>query len=213
MPPAKIRVFIVDDHPLIRNGLATMIDAEDDLEFTGEAGSGEEAIRVLPALAPDVVLMDQVMGAIDGIEAIETLKKRLPDTKFVILTSLVEPALVRRAIGAGARGFLLKTASAHDLVAAIHNVHAGRRVLDAEATDSLFDTRSEPVPGEDLTARERELLALMARGYNNQEIASELTIGLPTVKFHVSNILGKLGVDNRIDAVLMALKHKLVPPV
>jgi NarL family two-component system response regulator LiaR len=213
MPQAKIRVFIVDDHPLIRNGLATMIGAEDDLEFIGEAGSGEEAVRVLPALAPDVVLMDQVMGAIDGIEAIETLKKRLPDTKFVILTSLVEPALVRRAIGAGARGFLLKTASAHDLVAAIRNVHAGRRVLDAEATDSLFDTRSEPVAGEDLTARERELLALMARGYNNQEIASELAIGLPTVKFHVSNILGKLGVDNRIDAVLMALKHKLVPPV
>lgn len=213
MSKPKIRVFIVDDHPLIRNGLAVMIDAEDDLERVGEAGSGEEALRMLPALAPDVVLMDQVMGGIDGIETTEMLKKQLPDTKFVILTSLVEPALVRRAIGSGAKGFLLKTASAHELVAAIRNVHAGRRVLDAEATDSLFDTRSVSSLGDDLTARERELLALMARGYNNQEIASELSIGLPTVKFHVSNIFAKLEVDNRIDAVLIALKHKLVPPV
>jgi NarL family two-component system response regulator LiaR len=157
--------------------------------------------------------MDQVMARMDGIEVTETLSRQLPQTKFVILTSLVEPALVRRAMGAGAKGFVLKTASAHELVAAIRNVHAGRRVLDAEATDSLFDTPREPVPGDDLTARERELLALMARGYNNQEIATELGIGLPTVKFHVTNIFGKLAVDNRIDAVLTALKHKLVPPV
>jgi NarL family two-component system response regulator LiaR len=116
-------------------------------------------------------------------------------------------------MAAGARGFVLKTASAHELVAAIRSVHAGRRVLDAEATDSLFGTPREPIPGDDLTVRERELLALMARGYNNQEIATELGIGLPTVKFHVTNIFGKLAVDNRIDAVLTALKHKLVPPV
>jgi len=213
MPKSKIRVFVVDDHPLIRNGLAAMIDAEDDLESVGEASSGEEAVRLLPGLAPDVVLMDQVMAKMDGIEATETLSRQLPQTKFVILTSLVEPALVRRAMGAGARGFVLKTASAHELVAAIRNVHGGRRVLDAEATDSLFGTPREPIPGDDLTARERELLALMARGYNNQEIATELGIGLPTVKFHVTNIFGKLAVDNRIDAVLTALKHKLVPPV
>jgi NarL family two-component system response regulator LiaR len=213
MPRTKIRVFVVDDHPLIRNGLAAMIDAEDDLERVGEASSGEEAVRLLPGLTPDVVLMDQVMAQMDGIEATELLSKRLPGTRFVILTSLVDPTLVRRAMAAGARGFVLKTASAHELVAAIRSVHAGRRVLDAEATDSLFGTPREPIPGDDLTVRERELLALMARGYNNQEIATELGIGLPTVKFHVTNIFGKLAVDNRIDAVLTALKHKLVPPV
>jgi NarL family two-component system response regulator LiaR len=141
------------------------------------------------------------------------LSKKMPNTKFVILTSLLEPALVRRAMFTGARGFLIKTASSHELVAAIRNVHAGRRVLDEHATDSLFDASREAAPGDDLTPRERELLALMARGYNNQEIASELAIGLPTVKFHVGNIFGKLGVENRIDAVLIALKHKIVPPV
>jgi NarL family two-component system response regulator LiaR len=113
-------------------------------------------------------------------------------------------------MAAGARGFVLKTASARELVAMIRNVHAGRRVLDADATDALFEAPRSP--GGDLTPRERELLALMARGCNNQEIATDLAIGLPTVKFHVTNIFGKLGVDNRVDAVLTALKHKLVPP-
>jgi two-component system, NarL family, response regulator LiaR len=213
MAGPRIRVLIVDDHPLIRSGLAAMINAEPDLEHAGEAGSGEEAVRLAPGLAPDVVLMDQVMSRMDGIAATEVLSKQLPHTKFVILTSLVEPTLVRRAMAAGARGFVLKTASARELVAMIRNVHAGRRVLDAEATDALFDAPQERPPGADLTVRERELLALMARGFNNQQIAAELTIGLPTVKFHVTNIFGKLAVDNRVDAVLAALKHKLVPPV
>ena len=210
MASARIRVFIVDDHPLIRSGLAAMVGAEPDLEHVGEAGSGDEAVRVLPAIAPDVVLMDQVMPVLDGIAATERLSQRLPATKFVILTSLVEPDLVRRAMAAGARGFVLKTASARELVAMIRNVHAGRRVLDADATDALFEAPRSP--GGDLTPRERELLELMARGCNNQEIATDLAIGLPTVKFHVTNIFGKLGVDNRVDAVLTALKHKLVPP-
>ena len=212
MASPRIRVFIVDDHPLIRSGLAAMVSAEPDLEHVGEAGSGDEAVRVLPAIAPDVVLMDQVMPMLDGIAATERLSRRLPATKFVILTSLVEPDLVRRAMAAGARGFLLKTASARELVAMIRNVHAGRRVLDADATDALFEAPKARSPGGDLTPRERELLALMARGCNNQEIATGLAIGLPTVKFHVTNIFGKLGVDNRVDAVLTALKHKLVPP-
>ena len=212
MASPRIRVFIVDDHPLIRSGLAAMVGAEPDLEHVGEAGSGDEAVRVLPAIAPDVVLMDQVMPMLDGIAATEKLSRRLPATKFVILTSLVEPDLVRRAMAAGARGFLLKTASARELVAMIRNVHAGRRVLDADATDALFEAPKARSPGGDLTPRERELLALMARGRNNQEIATGLAIGLPTVKFHVTNIFGKLGVDNRVDAVLTALKHKLVPP-
>lgn len=212
MSTAPIRVFVVDDHPLIRNGLAGLIDAESDFESVGEAGSAEEAIRLLPAIAPDVVLMDLVMAGMDGIDAIASLRERLPATKFLILTSLIDPEAVQRAMAAGANGFLLKTASADELATVIRNAHAGRRVLAPEATDALFEASRQPAAGVDLTRRERELLALMARGFNNQEIAAELAIAMPTVKFHVTNILGKLAVDNRTEAVVKALRHKLVPP-
>ena len=140
-----IRVFIVDDHPLIRHGLAAMIDGEADLERVGEAGSAEEAAAMLAPLAPDVVLMDHIMGRMDGIAATAMLSASLPNTKFVILTSLVEPELVQRAMAAGARGFVLKTASAHELVATIRNVHAGRRVLDAHATGTAVDSYGQPI--------------------------------------------------------------------
>jgi len=213
MSAPKIRVFVVDDHPLIRNGLAGMIDAEAGLEGVGEAGSGDEAVQRLPALAPDVVLMDLVMPGLDGIEAVAALHPRLPQTRFLILTSLIDPAAVRRAMAAGASGFLSKTASADELVAAIRSAHAGRRVLAPEATDALFEASRQAPTGGDLTPRERELLALMARGLSNQEIVAELAIAMPTVKFHIGNILGKLAVDNRTEAVLKALKHKLVPPL
>jgi NarL family two-component system response regulator LiaR len=168
MSPHRIRVFVVDDHPLIRSGLAGMIDAESDLEGVGEAGSGEEAVGRLPALTPDVVLMDLVMTGMDGIEAVASLHKRMPNTKFLILTSLIDPAAIRRAMSAGASGFLLKTASAHELVTVIRSAHAGRRVLAPEATDALFEASRQSTAGGDLTRRERELLALMARGLNSR---------------------------------------------
>ena len=209
----RIRVCVVDDHPMVRNGLANMIDAEADLQRVGEAASGEEALRLLPTLAPDVVLMDLVMPGCDGIETVRLLRPQLPNTRFVILTSLIHPDAVRRAMAAGASGFLLKTASAHDLVAVIRNTHAGRRVLAPEATEALIDAALHQPAGADLTPRERELLVLMARGMSNQDIAQALAIAMPTVKFHITNILSKLGVDNRTEAVLSALKHKLVPPL
>jgi len=207
-----IRLFIADDHPMIRSGLAAMVRSEPDLELVGEAGNGADAVAMLPGLAPDVVLMDLMMPRLDGIEAIRQLKASLPDTRFVVLTSLVDPAQIRRAIDAGASGYLLKNASSQELVTVIRSAHAGRRVMAPEATDALIAERQRPTPGGDLTARERELLGLMTQGMNNQAIADRLAIALPTVKYHVTNILAKLQVENRTEAVLLALKHKLVPP-
>jgi NarL family two-component system response regulator LiaR len=206
-----IRIFLVDDHPMIRHGLAAMIEGEDDFTLVGEAASGDEAVLRIPGIAPDLVLMDLVMPGTDGITAIERLRPRMPDTCFVVLTSLVEPGEIKRAIKAGASGYLLKNATSQELVTVLRETHAGRRVMAPEATDAIIAASQQPAPGADLTQRERELLALMSRGMNNQQIANELAIALPTVKFHITNILGKLHADNRTEAVLVALKHKLVP--
>lgn len=206
----SIRVFVVDDHPMIRHGLAAMLKAETGMQWVGDAADGTDALRLAPALAPDVVLMDLVMPRMDGVAAIAALKPVLPRTKFVILTSLLEPAEVRRAMDAGASGYLLKNASSQELVTVIQMAHKGHRVLAPEVTDALVASQKEPPPGSDLTQRERELLALMARGHSNQEISTQLSIAMPTVKFHVTNILAKLHADNRTEAVLVALKHKLV---
>ncbi len=205
-----IRVFVVDDHPMIRHGLAAMLKAEPGLLWVGDASDGADAVRLAPALAPDVVLMDLVMPRMDGVAAIAALRPLLPKTKFVILTSLLEPAEVRRAMDAGACGYLLKNASSQELVTVIQMAHRGHRVLAPEVTDALVASQKDPAPGADLTTRERELLALMARGLSNQEISTALAIAMPTVKFHVTNILAKLHADNRTEAVLTALKHKLV---
>lgn len=212
-PPAsrpRIRVFIVDDHPMIRTGLAAMIDGEADFERVGEAGHGADAVRMIPTLAPDVVLLDLLMPQMDGVETMTVLRPLVPQTRFVVLTSLAEPAQVQRALAAGAAGYLTKTASAQELVNVIRAAHGGRRVLSPEATEALISASHQHAPGSDLTQRERELLTLMARGLSNQDIAEQLHIALPTVKFHITNILGKLGASNRTEAVLTALKHKLV---
>ena len=206
----EIRVFVVDDHPMIRHGLAAMLKAEPGMVWVGDAPDGTDAVRLAPALQPDVVLMDLVMPRMDGVAAIAALRPLLPQTKFVILTSLLEPAEVRRAMDAGACGYLLKNASSQELVTVIQMAHKGHRVLAPEVTDALVASQKEPAPGGDLTQRERELLALMARGFSNQEISTQLSIAMPTVKFHVTNILAKLHADNRTEAVLIALKHKLV---
>ena len=208
-----IRVFVVDDHPMIRQGLAATIAAERELHFVGEAGSGAEAVRLIPAAAPDVVLIDLMMPHMDGIAAIQILRPLLPSTRFVLLTSLLDATQVKRAVEAGASGYLLKNASAQELVTVIRSVRSGSRLFAPEVTDALIAAGRRPTPGADLTPRETELLRLMSRGLNNQEIAAELSIALPTVKFHITNILAKLHADNRTEAVLTALKHKLVPPV
>jgi two-component system, NarL family, response regulator LiaR len=207
----RIRVFLADDHPMVRAGLAGMIQGEADLVFVGEAVDGREAVKLIPALRPDVVLLDMAMPHLDGVGVIEALQANLPQTRFVILSSLLDPLQVDRAVRAGARGYLLKTASAQELVTMVRQVHAGRRVLGPEVTDAMIANQQRDVPGGDLTARERQLLALMVQGMSNQEIAQAMGIALPTVKYHVTNVLGKLQVDSRTEAVVLALKHKLVP--
>jgi two-component system, NarL family, response regulator LiaR len=205
-----IRVFVVDDHPMIRHGLAAMLRAEPGLAWVGDAGDGADAVRLAPGLQPDVVLMDLVMPRMDGVAAIAALRPLLPRARFVVLTSLLDPTEVKRAIDAGASGYLLKNASSQELVTVIQMAHRGQRVLAPEVTDALAASQKAAAPGDDLTQRERELLALMARGLSNQEISTQLSIAMPTVKFHVTNILAKLHADNRTEAVLIALKHKLV---
>jgi NarL family two-component system response regulator LiaR len=205
-----IRVFVIDDHPMIRHGLAAMIRAEREFEWVGDAADGEDAVRLAPALSPDLLLVDLVMPRMDGIAAIKALKPLLPKAHFVVLTSALEPSLVRRALEAGASAYLLKNASSQELVTVMQTAVRGHRVLAPEVTDALANDARAAETGADLTQRERELLALMARGLSNHEISTQLSIAMPTVKFHVTNILAKLHADNRTEAVLIALKHKLV---
>lgn len=207
-PP--IRVFVIDDHPMIRHGLASMIHAERDFEWVGDAADGEDALRRAPALAPDLVLVDLVMPGPDGVATIKALKPLLPDAHFVVLTSVLDAGEVRRAMAAGAGAYLLKNASTQELVTVMHSAARGQRVLAPEVSDALIAGERTPTPGADLTQRERELLALMAQGLSNQEISRRLGIAMPTVKFHVTNILAKLHADNRTEAVLTALKYRIV---
>jgi NarL family two-component system response regulator LiaR len=209
--PADTTIFLVDDHPMVRAGLAGMIQGEPGLRLVGEAGDGREAVRLIPPCQPDVVLLDLVMPHLDGIGVIEALRPTLPDTHFVVLSSMLDPQTVRRAVQAGARGYLLKTTSAQELITMIQQVKGGRRVLGPEVTDALIANAQCEVPGTDLTPRERQILALMVEGLNNQDIADRMAIAVPTVKFHVTNVLSKLQVDSRTEAVVLAIKHKLVP--
>jgi NarL family two-component system response regulator LiaR len=205
-----IRVFVVDDHPMIRHGLAAMIRAERGFEWVGDASDGAEAVLTAPPLAPDLLLVDLVMPRLDGVATIAALRPQLPRARFVVLTSLLDPTEVRRAMDAGANAYLLKNASAQELVTVMQSAVRGQRVLAPEVTDAMIEQSRSPAPGADLTQRERELLALMARGMSNQEISNLLAIAMPTVKFHVTNILAKLNADNRTEAVLTALRHRLV---
>lgn len=204
------RVFVVDDHPMIRHGLAAMIQTDPELHWVGDAGNTDDAIRLAPALKPDIVLMDLVMPQADGIGAILALRPLLPQARFIVLAALLDTGEVKRALEAGASSFLLKNASAQDLITVIRATAQGHRVLAPEITDALVAGEKPGHPGADLTARERELLALMARGLSNQQISQTLSIAMPTVKFHVTNILAKLHAGNRTEAVLTALRHRLV---
>jgi NarL family two-component system response regulator LiaR len=207
---APIRVYVVDDHPMIRHGLAAMLRTETDILWVGDAANGADALQSAPPLAPDVVLMDLVMPQMDGVQAITALRPLLPKAHFLVLTSLLDANEARRAMAAGASGFLLKNASSQELVTVIRTAMRGQRVLAPEITDALMATARSKSTGSDLTQRERELLALMARGLSNHDISTRLSIAMPTVKFHVTNILAKLHADNRTEAVLVALRSKLV---
>ena len=207
----RIRVLVVDDHTMVRRGLATFLKVFDDLELAGEAASGQEAILQCAELQPDVVLMDMVMPDMDGATATRLIRKQSPLTQVLALTSFKEEVLVQSALQAGAIGYLLKDVSADDLAQAIRAAQAGRSTLSPEAAQALVHATSQPpVPGIDLTERELEVLSLMVEGLNNTQIAAKLTISPSTVKSHVSSILSKLGVASRTEAVTMALRNRLV---
>ena len=206
-----IRVLLVDDHAVVRSGLGAFLLVYDDLELVGEAGGGEEAVRLCENLQPDVVLMDLVMPGMDGAAATRVIRERWPHVQVVALTSFKEKDLVQGVLEAGAIGYMHKNVSADELAGAIRAAHSGQSTLAPEAAQVLIQaTRQPPSPGHDLTPREREVLALMVEGLNNPGIAERLVMSRSTVKFHVSNILSKLGVASRTEAVALALQKNLV---
>lgn len=206
-----IEVLLVDDHAVVRSGLGAFLMAFDDLELVAEANSGEDAVAICNRFHPDVVLMDLKMPGMGGVEATRRIREHWPDIQVVALTSFKDKELVQTAMEAGAIGYLLKNVSADDLAEAVRAASKGEPTLAPEAAQALIQsTRKTPEIGFDLTDREREVLALMAEGMSNPEIADELMVSRSTVKFHVSNILSKLGADSRTEAVALALQHDLL---
>src|SRR5690349_19707289 len=182
-----IRVMLVDDHTMVRRGLATFLKAFDDLELAGEAESGKAAIQLCAEVRPDVILMDMVMPDMDGAAATRAIRQQFPQVQVIALTSFKEGELVQNALEAGAIGYLLKDVSADTLVQAIRAAHTGRATLSPEAAQTLVQTTNlPPAPGLDLTERERDVLALMIEGLNNTQIAGKLTVSPSTIKSHVS---------------------------
>lgn len=211
IPSKPIRVMLVDDHSMVRRGLSTFLKVFDDLELAGEADNGEAAVKLCAAAQPDVILMDMVMPIMDGATATRTIRQKYPQVQVIALTSFKEGELIKNALEAGAIGYLLKDVSADDLVRAIRSAHAGRVTLSPEAAQSLVEAANlPPSPGLDLTEREREVLLLMIEGLSNTQIAGRLTVSTSTIKSHVSNILSKLGVASRTEAVTLALRNHIV---
>jgi NarL family two-component system response regulator LiaR len=209
--PRPIRVMVVDDHPVVRDGLKSMLLAFDDLELVGEAGDGNQAVACCRQNQPDVILMDMVMPGMDGVAATRAILKDRPRMKIIMLTSFVEDSVVQNALEAGAIGYQLKNASINALAEAIRSAHAGQPTLSPEATSALIRTKTDPhQPGKRLSAREREILALIVEGLSNEEIAERLVISHATARHHVSACLQKLGAANRAQAAALATKHHLV---
>ncbi|NIM95136.1 MAG: response regulator [Anaerolineales bacterium] len=206
-----IRVLIVDDHAVVRGGLKYFLSTIDDIEVVAEAEDGEKALEVCSHVEPDIVLMDMVMPRMDGVLATQVIASRFPEIRVIALTSFQEEDLVHKALKAGAISYLLKDVPPSDLAEAIRAAHAGRPTLAPEATQALIHSVSQsPRLGYDLTEREREVLNLVAEGLNNEEIAQTLGISRNTVRYHVSNILSKLGASNRTEAAGLAVQYNLV---
>jgi len=208
---AVIRVFIAEDHPIVRRGIRDLLETEADIQVVGEADNGVDAVSEVEELQPDVVLMDLLMPEMDGIEAIRQLRERTPDVRFLVLTSFATDDKVFPAIKAGALGYLIKDTAPEDLIQAIHQVYRGEPSLHATIAQKVLNEISspaaEPASAEPLTGREVEVLKLVAQGFSNQEIAEALVISLATVYTHVSNILAKLHLASRTQAALYALRE------
>ena len=206
--PRRTRVLIVDDHLMVREGLKFLLSTALDVDVVGEAANGEEAVELVPLTAPDVVLMDIVMPVMNGADATARIKEAYPSVQVIALTSYADGELVEQTLQAGAISYLLKDSRSEALVKAIRDARDGRGTIDASAMQSVMSRRHDDV-GADLTPREREVLALLAAGMSNQEIADKLTLAVGTVRLYVSSILAKLGAPNRTSAAIIALKHGL----
>lgn len=208
-----IRVLLADDHEMVRIGVSAFLASQPDMEVVGEADSGKRAVELALELRPDIILMDLVMPEMDGIEATKQIIAQWPEAKIIVVTSFLDDEKVYPALEAGATSYMLKTSKANEIANAIRATFYGQSVLEPEVTNKVMakmKQKKEFLPHEELTNREMEVLLLMAQGKTNQEIADELFIAVKTVKVHVSNILSKLGVQDRTQAVIYAFKHSLV---
>jgi DNA-binding NarL/FixJ family response regulator len=208
---AKTRIMIVDDHEVVRLGMRAVFEAEPDLAVVGEASNGAEALAKMPVLDPELILMDVRMEKMDGIEACREIKSRYPDVIILMITSYTDEDAVISSILAGASGYLLKHLSRAELLRSIRRASSGQSLIDAEATKRAMKHLTQ-MPGSELTEREREVLALVARGLTNKQIADKLYVSEKTARNHVSHILEKLGFSRRSEAAAFAVEHKLVPP-
>jgi NarL family two-component system response regulator LiaR len=209
----SIKVLLVDDHEMVRIGLAAVLGTEEGIEVVGEASNGNDGIRLAQQYKPDVVLMDLVMEGMDGIETTRRLLQLNPECKVIVLTSYLDDEKLYPVIEAGALSYLLKTSRASEIAQAIRAAGNGHSILESQVASKIINRFRQPKPAaaahEQLTERELEVLRAITRGKSNQEIADELYIGIKTVKFHVTNILAKLGVEDRTEAAIYAFKHGL----
>ena len=212
-----IKVLLVDDHAVVRMGLRTFFELQDDIEVVGEAGDGSEGVALARRLKPDVVLMDLMMPNMDGLTAIARIKSEMPETEIVAVTSFIEEEKVTAALEAGASGYLLKDAEAEEVASAVRAAFAGEVHLDPAVArllaQRLRTRKTEPDPVEPLTDRERDVIRLLGQGMSNKDIGAALFITERTARTYVSNILGKLGLASRTQAALWAVEHKLAEPV
>jgi two-component system, NarL family, response regulator LiaR len=206
-----IRLLIADDHTMVRNGLVMFLNSYPDVELVGQVANGQEAVNVGQSLQPDVILMDLLMPEMDGIAATRILRQSNPDIRVIALTSFKEDELIYAAVKAGIVGYLLKDCTADELVSAIRDAHAGKTMITSDVMEAVLRVAENPAARQyHLSEREREVLRLVVRGFSNRQIAHDLTLGESTIKFHVSNILSKLGVATRAEAVALAIQHKLI---